>query len=62
MTGGTGLGKTHLSLAIANEAIQKGYGVVYSSVGNLVTKLENEHFGRESEHGNHEILCRTATC
>lgn len=48
MTGGTGLGKTHLSLAIANEVIQKGYGVVYSSVGNLVSKLENEHFGRDS--------------
>lgn len=51
MTGGTGLGKTHLSLAIANEAIQKSFGVVYSSVGSLVTKLENEHFGRESGTG-----------
>jgi DNA replication protein DnaC len=49
MTGNTGLGKTHLSLAIANAAIQKGYGVVYSSVGSLVTKLENEHFGRDTE-------------
>ena len=48
LTGGTGLGKTHLSLAIANEAIQKGCGVVYSSVGSLITKLENEHFGRDS--------------
>ncbi len=48
MTGGTGLGKTHLSLAIANEAIQKGFGVVYSSAGSLVTKLEDEHFGREA--------------
>lgn len=48
MTGGTGLGKTHLSLAIANSAIQKGYGVIYSSVGDLVTKLENEHFGRDT--------------
>ena len=48
LTGGTGLGKTHLSLAIANEAIQKGCGVIYSCVGSLVTKLENEHFGRET--------------
>lgn len=48
MTGGTGLGKTHLSLAIANEAIKKGFGVIYSSVGSLVTRLENEHFGRSS--------------
>ena len=48
MTGGTGLGKTHLSLAIANVVIQKGFGVIYSSVGNLITKLENEHFGRDT--------------
>ena len=30
MSGETGLGKTHLSLAIANEVIKKGYGVVYA--------------------------------
>ena len=29
--GATGLGKTHLSLAIASEAIRKGYGVIYGS-------------------------------
>lgn len=27
--GGTGLGKTHLSLAIAGKAIEKGFGVIY---------------------------------
>lgn len=48
LTGNTGLGKTHLSLAIANVVIKKGYGVVYSSVGSLITKLENEHFGRDT--------------
>lgn len=47
LQGGTGLGKTHLSLAIANEVLQKGFGVVYCSVNSLITKLENEHFGRE---------------
>ena len=45
--GNTGLGKTHLSLAIAAVVTQKGYGVVYGSVNNLVSKLEKEHFGRE---------------
>ena len=45
--GRTGLGKTHLSLAIAREAIQKGYGVVYGSVQNFVTALEKERFGRD---------------
>ncbi len=59
MTGSTGLGKTHLSLAIANVVIQKGYGVIYSSVGNLVTKLENEHFGRDTQT---EVLDSLQNC
>lgn len=45
--GRTGLGKTHISLAIANKVIQKGFGVVYCSVNNLVTQLEREHFGKD---------------
>lgn len=44
MTGETGLGKTHLSLAIANEVINKGFGVIYVSVPNIVSKLEKERF------------------
>lgn len=47
LQGGTGLGKTHMSLAIANEVIRKGFGVVYCSVNNLITQLEREHFGRD---------------
>jgi DNA replication protein DnaC len=54
MQGGTGLGKTHISLAIANIAIQKGFGVIYCSVNNIISKLEREHFGREN--GNTEKL------
>ncbi len=55
MQGGTGLGKTHMSLSIANTAIQKGFGVVYCSVNNIITKLEREHFGRD-DHGNTDRL------
>ncbi len=44
--GGVGLGKTHLSVAIANELIEKGYGVFYASVENLITQLQKEKFGR----------------
>ena len=40
--GRTGLGKTHLSLAIANEAVKKGYNVVYGSVINFLNKMEKE--------------------
>lgn len=47
LQGGTGLGKTHMSLAIANLVIQKGYGVVYCSVNNIINQLEREHFGRD---------------
>lgn len=57
LQGGTGLGKTHLSLAIANEAIQKGFGVVYGSTQNLATRLERERFSRDGDEGDtNELL------
>lgn len=46
MIGETGLGKTHLSLSIANALIQNGVCVVYGSVPELVRKIQNEQFGR----------------
>ncbi len=46
MFGKTGLGKTHLSLAIANELVAKGFNVCYISAGNLFTRLEREQFGK----------------
>lgn len=46
--GGTGLGKTHLSLAIANAAIEKGFGVVYGTAQRFAVALEKERFSRES--------------
>lgn len=56
LTGATGLGKTHLSLAIASEAIERGYGVVYVSAGSLVARLEDEHFGRAGGESSLEAL------
>lgn len=52
MSGNTGLGKTHLSLAIANVLLQKGYYVIYDSTGSLLHILEQEHFGKGSENSN----------
>lgn len=49
MYGATGLGKTHLSLAIAAKAIEKGYDVAYYSAPNLLAQLEREKFGRSTE-------------
>lgn len=46
MTGQTGLGKTHLSLAIAGKVIEKGYSVLYNSAQNFFRELQNERFGK----------------
>ncbi len=47
--GETGLGKTHLSLAIAGEVIKKGFSVIYGSAQNLLNKLEKERFGNNRD-------------
>lgn len=54
--GRTGLGKTHLSLAIANEAIKKGYNVIYGSVISFLNKMEREKFGRAETFETEDIL------
>ena len=46
MLGDTGLGKTHLSLAIASTVIEKGYSAVYNSAPELMRKLNKEFYGR----------------
>lgn len=56
MYGGTGLGKTHLSLAIAEEVIEKGFGVVYGSAPNLLSILEREKFGKSKENTEESLL------
>jgi DNA replication protein DnaC len=60
MTGATGLGKTHLSLAIAQSAIDRGFGVIYGSAQNFMLQLERERFGRApagSESERHLLEC-----
>ena len=44
--GTTGLGKTHLSSAIAKVIIDNGYDVVYESAQNIFADFEAERFGR----------------
>lgn len=51
MRGNTGLGKTHLSMAIARQVIENGFGVIYCSTPDIVSKIESEHFGK-IEDGN----------
>lgn len=56
LCGETGLGKTHLSLAIAGEAIKKGYNVIYNSAQNIFNELEKEHFGKGVTSGQFEAM------
>ncbi|MDR2931950.1 MAG: ATP-binding protein [Oscillospiraceae bacterium] len=47
--GQTGLGKTHLSLAIAQCVTEKGFGVLYTPAQRLMDRLESEKFGKAPE-------------
>ncbi len=47
--GSCGLGKTHLTLAIANEIIALGYDVIYGSSQNIISKINKEQFKFNSE-------------
>lgn len=62
LLGNTGLGKTHLSLAIANELLQKGHSVMYDSVGSLLHILEREQFRRGGEQSEQDTLSAVLTC
>lgn len=46
LCGGTGLGKTHLSLSIAYEVTKQGFGVVYTPSHRLLDKLQTQQFSR----------------
>ncbi|MCL2509138.1 MAG: ATP-binding protein [Oscillospiraceae bacterium] len=52
LCGETGLGKTHLSLAIASAAVNKGFGVIYGSAQNILHKIEREHFDKRYADGD----------
>ena len=56
MNGGTGLGKTHLSLAVGKEVIEKGYSVIYGSAPDLLRKVEKEHFRGGDEIDTAQLL------
>lgn len=53
--GNTGLGKTHLTLAIVSGVIEKGYLPIYGSAENLFTCIENEKFAGEGR-GSYEAI------
>lgn len=49
MSGATGLGKTHLSLAIASRVLEKGCSVIYGSSPELLRIIEREYFGKSDK-------------
>ncbi|MBQ8572517.1 MAG: ATP-binding protein [Ruminococcus sp.] len=61
MRGATGLGKTHLSLSIANHLIEKGFSVVYVSAPDVLFKLERAHFSYDYDK-EQELLDTLSDC
>lgn len=47
--GSSGLGKTHLALAIADTVLERGYDVLYTSSAALAARLGREHFDHTSD-------------
>lgn len=47
--GSTGLGKTHISSAIAKKVIEKGCSVVYDSAHNIISAFERDRFAKDGE-------------
>lgn len=48
LSGGTGLGKTFLSGCIAREVSNRGYSVVYDTVGSVFGEFDTSRFSRDS--------------
>ena len=47
--GTTGLGKTHITTAIAKGVIDKSFDVVYDSAQNIIRAFEGEHFDKDEK-------------
>ncbi len=54
-SGGTGLGKTHLALAVFNVLTANGYSVYYNSARKIIKQMQNEHFGKDEGDLSEEL-------
>lgn len=59
--GGTGLGKTHLSTAIAKTVIEKGYYVIYETATNIFSDFESDRF-RDRYNGEEPVSTKYLEC
>ncbi len=60
--GGTGLGKTHLSTAIARTVIERGYDVFYNSAVGMISDFEFRRFGNGVATGDGDNVERYTEC
>lgn len=59
--GGTGLGKTHISTALARSIIEKGYNVIYETATNIFADFENDRF-RDRFGGEEPVSSKYMEC
>lgn len=62
LLGGTGLGKTHLSTAIARDVIERGYDVFYNSAVGMISDFECRRFGNAAAMGDADNTERYISC
>jgi DNA replication protein DnaC len=60
--GKTGLGKTHLSLAIAGQVARQGFGVLYSSTQGIVDRSERVRFDRGATQEDRDFVQMAPRC
>ena len=60
--GGTGLGKTHLSTAVARRIIERGYDVFYNSAVGMISDFEHRRFGNGLVSGDGDMTERYTEC
>ena len=61
LSGNTGLGKTHLSTAMAKRIIERGFDVLYESAQNIISDFEYDRFktgrGDSGSHAEKYLVC-----
>ena len=57
LMGGTGLGKTHLSTAVAKTVIEKGFDVLYISAIDMFGAFEQKQFGNGEDNTHRYFEC-----
>lgn len=62
LMGGTGLGKTHLSSAVARRVIERGFDVYYTGAQGMISDFERERFGNSSTAGGGADVSRYFNC